>query len=261
MEKKKHYLKKDSIKKNSKRELILCSACLLGINCRYNAVPKTNESILQLSKEKILIPVCPEQLGGLTTPRYKAELTVDGKKILEGKGRVLSENDENLTEEFLKGAYETLHIAKMYNITKAILKQGSPSCGCGVVYDGTFSGRKIFGDGVTTALLKKHKIDVKTEEDFEPGLKTALKKLSEMENIDIKSEVLKEFHKIEKLSKKNTEKKTSIKCCECNANNARYFLKGSIAGYCKECALENFSDLKHLQKMKKQTPIKKKKTN
>jgi uncharacterized protein YbbK (DUF523 family) len=241
---------KNKHKNNSKKGLILCSACLLGINCRYDATPKTNERILQLSKEKILIPVCPEQLGGLTTPRARAETTSDGKKVLEGKGRVMNVDDEDVTEEFLRGAYEVLRIAKMYNITEAILKQDSPSCGCGVIYDGTFSGRKIVGDGVTAALLKKHNIDVKTEEDFEPGLKTALKKLSEMEHLDVKSEVLKEFRKIEKMSKKNAKKKVMIKCCECNEENASYFLKGSIDGYCKECALEHFSDLKHLEKRK-----------
>lgn len=251
-QKKKIIHKKSLEKKKLKKGLILCSACLLGINCRYDATPKTNESILKLSKEKILIPVCPEQLGGLTTPRAQAELSVDGKKILEGRGRVMTIDNEDVTEEFLSGAYEVLRIAKMYNITEAILKQDSPSCGCGTIYDGSFSGRKIIGDGVTAALLKKHNILVKTEEDFEPGLKTALKKLSEMEHLDIKSEVLKEFKKIEKNSKKDSKKKIASKCCECSITDAKYILKGSIDKYCKECALENFGNLDNLEKIKPQ---------
>lgn len=238
---------KDSKVKKSGKEIMLCSACLLGINCRYDAIPKTNEHILELSRKVILIPVCPEQLGGLTTPRTQAETTRDGSKILEGEGKVITFNNKDVTDNFLKGAYEVLRIAKMYNVKRAVLRQRSPSCGCGMIYDGTYSGRMILGDGVTAALLKKHKIDVKTEEDFEPGLKNALKKLSEMENIDIKSEVLKEYKKIEKSSRKDSIHKKK-KCCECNSANARYFLKGSIDGYCKECALENFSDLKHLER-------------
>lgn len=135
----------------------LCSACLLGINCRYNGERKPNDKVLKLASEEMLIPVCPEQLGGLATPRLPAQ----GKN-----GRVFDKNGSDLTKQFEAGAKEVLKIAKLYNIKEAILKQRSPSCGYGQIYDGTFSRTIIEGDGVTATLLKKHGIDIKTEEDL-----------------------------------------------------------------------------------------------
>jgi len=104
-----------------------------------------------------LIPVCPEQMGGLSTPRETAE-----KK----KGKVITKSGKDVTLNFKKGAREVLKIAKLLGIKKAILKQRSSSCGCGKIYDGTFSGKVIKGDGVTAALLKRNKIKVITEEDL-----------------------------------------------------------------------------------------------
>jgi uncharacterized protein YbbK (DUF523 family) len=135
----------------------LCSACLLGINCRYNGERKPNNKVLKLATKETLIPVCPEQLGGLSTLRLPSE----GKN-----GQVSNDKGENLTEQFEAGAKEVLEIAKLYNIKEAILKQRSPSCGCGQIYDGSFSRTVIKGDGITTKLLKKHGIKVKTEEDI-----------------------------------------------------------------------------------------------
>jgi len=140
-----------------KIEKILVSACLLGIKCRYDGKSKKNKKVLKLAKKKILIPVCPEILGGLPTPREPAE---------KRKNRVITKSGKDVTEYFKKGAKEVLKIAKILKIKKAILKQRSPSCGSGQIYDGTFSGRVIKGDGVTTALLKKHKIKVISEEDL-----------------------------------------------------------------------------------------------
>lgn len=135
----------------------LCSACLLGIRCRYDGKNKPDKKIIGFSKKEALIPVCPEQLGGLSTPRESSE--IKGKKVITASGK-------DRTENMKKGAKETLKIAKLFNIKQAIFKQKSPSCGCGKIYDGTFSGKIIKGDGVTTALLKKNKIKVIPEEDI-----------------------------------------------------------------------------------------------
>lgn len=133
----------------------LCSACLLGIKCGYDGKSKPNEKIINY-KDDILIPVCPEQLGGLPTPRAASEQKYDKLFTKEGK---------DVTEFFVRGAEETLRIARMYGIKEAIMRQKSPSCGCGKIYDGTFTKTLIEGDGVTTALLKRNGIAVITEED------------------------------------------------------------------------------------------------
>ena len=135
----------------------LCSACLLGIKCRYNGESKPDKKVIALSKTETLIPVCPEQLGGLPTPRIPAE---------QKGSTVFTKEGKDVTAEFAKGAEETLKIAQLFSIKEAILKQRSPSCGCGQIYDGSFSGRVIKGDGVTTALLKKNGIKVASEEEL-----------------------------------------------------------------------------------------------
>ena len=135
----------------------LCSACLLGEKCRYDGGSKPNEKIIALSKKEKLIPVCPEQLGGLPTPREPAEQRAEKVFTISGK---------NVTLQFENGAKQVLKIAKQLGIKEAILKQRSPSCGAGQIYDGTFSGKIIRGDGVTTALLKKNGIKVSSEEDL-----------------------------------------------------------------------------------------------
>jgi uncharacterized protein YbbK (DUF523 family) len=139
------------------KEKILVSACFLGINCKYDGTSNKNEKILKLARDYILIPVCPEILGGLPTPREPAEQ--------KGK-RVITKSGKDVTKYFEKGAKEVLKIAKILKIKKAILKQKSPSCGCGKIYDGTFSGKLIKGDGITTKVLKKSGIKVFSEEDI-----------------------------------------------------------------------------------------------
>ncbi len=141
------------MQKNS--EPVLVSACLLGLRCRYDGVPKTDERVCALAKSCVLIPVCPEQLGGLPTPRPASERSGD---------RVLTKDGTTVTDAFCRGAEETLLLARMLGCKTAILKANSPSCGCGTVYDGTFSGRLVPGDGVTAELLKKNGISVYTEE-------------------------------------------------------------------------------------------------
>ncbi len=135
----------------------LCSACLLGVRCRYDGKSKPNEKVLNLADEETLIPVCPEQLGGLPTPRVAAE---------QKDGKVVTKDGLDVTDNFERGAQQVLELAKIYGCKEAILKQRSPSCGCGQIYDGTFSGTIIEGDGVTAKLLKENGISVKTEEDL-----------------------------------------------------------------------------------------------
>ena len=143
--------------------LVLVSACLLGINCRYNGSNVYDDSLLSRIKEYDLIPIpiCPEQLGGLPTPRECCEIVGgDGFDVLKGKAKVISRSGKDLTEYFVRGAYETLKIAKLLNVKKAIMKNFSPSCGCGKIYDGTFSGKKKKGWGVTSALLLLNGVEV-----------------------------------------------------------------------------------------------------
>jgi len=135
----------------------LCSACLLGVKCRYDSKNKPDNKVIKLSKKEILIPICPEQLGGLPTPREPSEQK--GNKVFTKSGK-------DVTKNFVNGAKETLKIAKLFKIKEAILKQRSPSCGCGQIYDGTFTGNIIKGDGVTTKLLKKNGIKVISEEEL-----------------------------------------------------------------------------------------------
>jgi len=135
----------------------ICSACLLGIICRYDGKSKPNGKVINLVKKEILIPVCPEQSGGLATPREGVEL----------KGKMaITESGKDVTKNFTKGTEQVLHIAKILGINDAILKQRSPSCGCGQIYDGTFFGKIIKGDGITAALLKKNGIKIISEEDL-----------------------------------------------------------------------------------------------
>lgn len=142
---------------------VLVSACLLGVNCRYNGIPKTEEAVAELLTQKdiTLIPVCPEQLGGLATPRTPSEQVGDC---------VLDEQGNDRTEAFVQGAKEALRLAKLYGCEAAILKERSPSCGSGFVYDGTFSHTQVPGDGVCAGLLKKNGICVFGESRLEEFL-------------------------------------------------------------------------------------------
>ena len=135
---------------------ILVSACLLGIPCRYDGTGKADERILALAKSRCLIPVCPEQLGGLATPRPSAE---------RNGTRVLTRDDRDVTAPFQRGAEETLRLARLFSCRIAILKANSPSCGSGQIYDGCFCGRLVPGDGITAALLKQDGLSVLSEKD------------------------------------------------------------------------------------------------
>lgn len=136
---------------------ILISACLAGIYCRYNGETIPNESVLDLVREGIAIPFCPEAYGGLPTPRPPCE--IKGNRIVNVEG-------VDQTEEFMRGAEEGLRLAKLSGCKEAILKAGSPSCGYGSIYDGTFTGTRIPGNGVFADILAKHGIAVRTDEDL-----------------------------------------------------------------------------------------------
>jgi len=148
--------------------LIIVSACLCGINCKYDGGNNLNERVLRLLKEGKAIPVCPEQLGGQETPRAPHEIVNgNGKDVLEGKAKILGPEGDDVTSEFLKGAYETLKIAQICGASIAILKARSPSCGTPEIYDGTFIGVKKPGNGVTAELLLESGIKIFTEENLD----------------------------------------------------------------------------------------------
>lgn len=138
-------------------EIIAISACLLGIACRYDGESKLYKDIEKLREKYILVPICPEIYGGLATPRPPAEIQGD---------RVINVHGVDLTKNYKLGAQTSLEICKLNNISKAVLKAKSPSCGKGLVYDGSFSGRLIDGDGITAKVLEEHGIRVFSEEDL-----------------------------------------------------------------------------------------------
>jgi len=146
----------------------LISACLLGVKCTWNGDDKyKNQRAIELSKVETLIPVCPEQLGGLSTPRAPQEIQGGvGEDVLNGKCKVMNKDGRDVTRQFIRGAEETLKITKQLKAGEFIAKSGSPSCGCSQIYDGSFSGRLIDGDGVTTALLKRSGVKIIPEEDL-----------------------------------------------------------------------------------------------
>ena len=139
--------------------VILVSSCLLGCNCRYKGDGCRNERVLKLKDKHILIPVCPEQMGGLETPRNPSERIND---------KVLSNAERDVTEQFRKGAETALFLAQLNRVDFAVFKANSPSCGKGIIYDGTFTGGKKEGNGMTTDLLLENGIPVYTEDEDWP---------------------------------------------------------------------------------------------
>ncbi|OBZ32470.1 DUF523 domain-containing protein [Megasphaera sp. DISK 18] len=137
---------------------ILISSCLLGQYCRYDGKTKTYDVIRPLLGRDDLhfIPICPEQAGGLATPRPAAERCGD---------KVMTKDGLDVTRQYERGAEAALYLARLFHCEKAILKAKSPSCGCGLIYDGTFSRTLTEGDGVTAALLKAEGIEVFSEGD------------------------------------------------------------------------------------------------
>lgn len=148
--------------------MILVSACLVGIDCKYNGGNNSNNRVLEYIKDKEYILVCPEQLGGLSTPRIPSEIVDgDGVDVIDNKSIVIDKEGKDVTQNFIKGAYETLKIARLYNCNEALLKSKSPSCGNSKIYNGKFRGELTNGIGVTTALLSKYGIKVINENEIQ----------------------------------------------------------------------------------------------
>lgn len=150
---------------------ILVSACLLGCQCRYDRASKPCEKVLALAEdpENVLIPVCPEQMGGLTTPRNPSERQRDAEGVVLPliQPRALIMNDgTDVSENYARGVEIALRIAEINRVDYAILKSGSPSCGKGLIYDGSFSGTKVPGNGVTTDALLAAGYKVLSEEEL-----------------------------------------------------------------------------------------------
>lgn len=178
--------------------MILVSACLAGVNCRYDGKDNTCPELVQRLSSGCFLPLCPEQLGGLPTPRIPAEIQANERKLseiyrkivtqdqehydiihntldrsllssnsfLNSSVQVINQKKEDVTIHFLRGALETLRLVKLYGVRNAILKARSPSCGYGTIYDGTFTRRLTNGIGITAALLQERGINIFTEEQL-----------------------------------------------------------------------------------------------
>lgn len=136
---------------------VLISACLLGINCRYDGGNSLDEELVASAQYRIYIPVCPESFGGMPIPRVRCQIVCgDGNAVLQGRSQILGEDNVDYTKQFLKGARETAHICNLLGITEAILKDKSPSCGSQQIYQNDVLCN---GMGVTTANL--HQMGIK----------------------------------------------------------------------------------------------------
>ena len=141
-----------------KKPNLLISECLCGVHCRYDGKDNKIKELERIKTLYNIIPICPEVLGGLSTPRPPAERV--GELIINNMG-------VDVTKEFFQGALQALTIGQENDCHKALLKAKSPSCGCGKIYDGTFSGTLITGNGVTTELLLENNIEVFTEKNID----------------------------------------------------------------------------------------------
>ncbi|MCX7019580.1 MAG: DUF523 domain-containing protein [bacterium] len=148
--------------------MIIVSSCLAGLCSNYKQGACPRPRIAELVEQGKAIPVCPEQLGGLPTPREPAEIIGSGAGdcVLDGRARVMTRDGRDVTGNYLRGAAETLKLAQMTGASLVILNERSPSCGVKAVYDGTFSHRAIPGCGVTTALFVRNGFQVVSDEDF-----------------------------------------------------------------------------------------------
>ena len=136
---------------------VLVSACLIGENCKYDGKNNYSEKLMEFLKDKEYVAVCPEMLGGLKAPRIPCEIV---------NGVVMNKAGENVDKEFRLGAAKALDIAKREQIDLAVLQQRSPTCGAGIIYDGTFSGNKIPGNGVFAQLLIDNGFEVIREDQL-----------------------------------------------------------------------------------------------
>ena len=151
---------------------VLVSACLLGQPVRYVGRASGHPDVLQgWQREGRVVPLCPEVAGGLPTPRPPAEIPGgQGSAVLEGQARVVTVAGEDVTAPFVQGAHLALALVQRHAIRVAVLKSGSPSCGNRLTYDGTFSGTRVEGEGVTTALLRRAGVQVFSELELDAAV-------------------------------------------------------------------------------------------
>lgn len=146
----------------TKRPPILVSACLAGFPCRYDGKSQPSPEVMGLVAAGLAIPVCPEQLGGLPTPRSAAEIVGgDGHDVLAGKARVCNTIGEDVTEQFVRGTEAVAKLARLCGAEVAILQERSPSCGTSKVYDGSFGRQLRPGQGVAAAKLSELGLEVR----------------------------------------------------------------------------------------------------
>ncbi|MBW2631191.1 MAG: DUF523 domain-containing protein [Deltaproteobacteria bacterium] len=155
--------------------MIIVSACLLGLNCRYDGESRPDEDLLSSASRKLFVPICPEQLGGLPTPRAPSEIIGgDGLDVLEGRSRILSASGNDVTDCFLRGANEVMRLVELMEISTAIMKEKSPSCGvCCIKRNDSVTQ----GSGVTSALLAKRGIRVISSDRIKDELETGICRL------------------------------------------------------------------------------------
>ena len=144
---------------------LVVSACLLGLKTKYNGGDNRREEVLALENSCLFVPICPEQLGGLPTPRAPAEIQGgDGHDVLAGSATVTTRAGKDCTAAFISGARQSLEVAKLVGAQVALLKARSPSCGSDCIYNGQFNGTTTGGDGVTAACFRQAGLTVFTEE-------------------------------------------------------------------------------------------------
>jgi len=136
---------------------ILVSACLLGVACNHLGRASASDAVIELSRTRRVVPVCPETMGGLPTPRPAAEIQADG--------RVTTADGVDVTDHYERGARATVELALAVGAREAVLKERSPSCGCHQVYNGSFSRTRMPGEGVTARALRQAGVEVRSEED------------------------------------------------------------------------------------------------
>lgn len=146
----------------SDRPALVVSACLLGVECAHDGAANRSPAVEALATSHRLIPVCPETVGGLPTPRPAAERSA-------GDGRVRTADGTDLTDAYESGAAHTVALAAAAGAERAVLKARSPSCGCGEVYDGSFTRTRVPGEGVTAEALRRAGVEVLSEEDVAAG--------------------------------------------------------------------------------------------
>lgn len=158
-----------TLKSTSSNEPIMVSACLLGIKCTYNCEIRKNDEVIKLAKRKILIPFCPEQLGGMSTPRIGMSIVEgSGEAVLDYETKVMNEEYDDITSHFLMGAEESMKYATLFNVKIAIMRDKSPSCGVYQIYNRKIGEEKylVNGRGVSTAQLIRYGLKIYSGKDI-----------------------------------------------------------------------------------------------